>query len=36
MTSTLSKVEFPSEKLHYVTYHNVRDLRIIRVIDTLG
>jgi hypothetical protein len=32
MTSTLPKVEFPSEKLHYVTYHNVRDLRIIRVI----
>ncbi len=32
MTSILSKVELPSEKLHYVTSHNVRDLRIIRVI----
>ncbi len=32
MTSTMSKVESPSEKLHYVTSHNVRDLRIIRVI----
>ena len=32
MTSALSKVELATEKFHYVTSHNVRDLRIIRVI----
>jgi len=32
MTSTLSKVELATEQLHYVTFHIMIDLRIIRVI----
>jgi hypothetical protein len=32
MTSTLSKVGLATEELHYVTFHIMRDLRIIRVI----
>jgi len=32
MTSGLSKVEVVPKKFHYVTSHNVRGLRTIRVI----